>query len=604
MWGPAVITSILSGCLVDLDTYERRKAALTDDDGDGYSEDMGDCDDNNPDAHPNADENCEDVDLDCDGVPIEDDSPGAPVWFLDSDGDGYGVDQTGFSSCTARDGAVEVAGDCDDGDASIYPGAAETWYDGIDQDCDPDTEHDADGDGYDGDGPNASDCDDQAADTHPDAEEVCGDGIDNDCSGDAGACGLGGTLVSEDIAAEWRGESNDDRAGSVVKGISAVGMSGEPAWAVGASSSGDRRGMVYVLDTDVMDGGLLAAADVRLLGPEGDSQFGSAFAAHPDGDWLVVGAEASDVGDTSGGAVFLFEGPLSSVRTAADNDVLVVGMDRSGYLGQAIAVGSATTEPLVIALANGPTTYAIAPDTSVDPVIVTAPADGEGLRNDVVVCSGSGGDFVAVSSGSNESAGYMSGQIWVYQLDDPPDTLDDADLIIPGSAAIEFGMHLGCSGDMNGDGREEVLVGAPGYDSARGAVVVIDPESWTGETWLDAELRVEGADDGDNLSNMPDRQLDLDTNGSVDLLLTASTATGASYKGGAAYVWYGPLSGTHSPASADASLLGSEDNGHFGQAVGQRTTTDAPEVGLGASFLDSNGEDSGSVFFLSGGPGH
>ena len=90
MWGPAVIISLLSGCLVDVDTYERRKGELTDDDGDGYSEDMGDCDDSNPDAHPNADENCEDVDLDCDGVAVEDDSPSAPMWFLDSDGDGYG----------------------------------------------------------------------------------------------------------------------------------------------------------------------------------------------------------------------------------------------------------------------------------------------------------------------------------------------------------------------------------------------------------------------------------------------------------------------------------------------------------------------------------
>ena len=26
--------------------------------------------------------------------------------------------------------------DCDDSDASVYPGATEVWYDGTDQDCD------------------------------------------------------------------------------------------------------------------------------------------------------------------------------------------------------------------------------------------------------------------------------------------------------------------------------------------------------------------------------------------------------------------------------------------------------------------------------------
>lgn len=33
------------------------------------------------------------------------------------------------------DGVPPAGGDCDDEDATRYPGATELWYDGIDQDC-------------------------------------------------------------------------------------------------------------------------------------------------------------------------------------------------------------------------------------------------------------------------------------------------------------------------------------------------------------------------------------------------------------------------------------------------------------------------------------
>ena len=82
-------------------------------------------------------------------------------------------------------------GDCDDGDASVFPGAPEAC-DVIDSDCDgtlvdefgdldgdddPDcTDPDADGDGSD----SPADCDDGNPSVNPAADELC-DGLDNDC---------------------------------------------------------------------------------------------------------------------------------------------------------------------------------------------------------------------------------------------------------------------------------------------------------------------------------------------------------------------------------------------------------------------------------------
>ena len=56
------------------------------------------------------------------------------------------------------DGYTEFDGDCNDGDASVYPGATEDYANGVDHDCDggvnsslADFDFDGDGDG-DGDG--------------------------------------------------------------------------------------------------------------------------------------------------------------------------------------------------------------------------------------------------------------------------------------------------------------------------------------------------------------------------------------------------------------------------------------------------------------------
>jgi hypothetical protein len=106
-----------------------------DGDGDGYTEAQGDCDDSNDAVYPGAEEVCDDLDNDCDHE-TDEDAVDASTWYPDSDGDGYGDDDSGTESCDQPKGMIATGGDCDDDDEAVNPDAEEISCDEIDQDCD------------------------------------------------------------------------------------------------------------------------------------------------------------------------------------------------------------------------------------------------------------------------------------------------------------------------------------------------------------------------------------------------------------------------------------------------------------------------------------
>ena len=168
----------------------------------------GDCNDGDFMVKPGATEKCNLKDDNCNGQTDEFGATGCMPWYLDADGDGYGV--SGQSKCLCRPDdtyRAPFAGDCDDADPDRSPGAMEACGNAIDEDCDGATDeemslgceylyHDVDGDDYGVTtdarclcapldhyrGHRPDDCDDADATVNPGAPERCGGGDEN-CDG-------------------------------------------------------------------------------------------------------------------------------------------------------------------------------------------------------------------------------------------------------------------------------------------------------------------------------------------------------------------------------------------------------------------------------------
>ena len=126
-------------------------------DGDGYgttaykyfcfasenwrAENTGDCNDSDPQVYPGRTEVCNNgKDDNCDGQQDTEGADGCQIYYYDGDGDSYGVESNSKCLCgPAGRYSTRTAGDCNDQDSSINPGAREQCN-GKDDNCNGQTD--------------------------------------------------------------------------------------------------------------------------------------------------------------------------------------------------------------------------------------------------------------------------------------------------------------------------------------------------------------------------------------------------------------------------------------------------------------------------------
>ncbi|HJN76987.1 MAG TPA: putative metal-binding motif-containing protein [Myxococcota bacterium] len=641
----------LTGCKGCGEAPDDSDPDWVDDDADGYASDE-DCNDDDPDINPAADEICDGVDNDCDEG-IDDDAVDAVTYWTDADEDGYGDPATEASACEAPADSVAVGDDCDDDNADNNPDGVEVC-DGADNDCDGEVDNealdpltfyeDADADTYgnpdstveacyapDGYVEDSTDCDDSEDNANPGLDEQCDDGIDNDCDGTDNGCSDSGTISLANSDVIYLGEDGT-QLGTPARGLGDMDGDGSIDLAASARAYDGGVGAVYFLAgpissgtyniEDAMSGVIVGEADDDALfgiWPLGD-MYGDG-----DGD-LVVSAKSHDTAGSNAGRVYVFDSMPTGELSAADATAILDGEaagDQAGVISYAGDVtGDGINDLLASATNNdsggsnagavyvveGPATSGSLADSHT--VLYGAAADdklGSGLAAAGDLDGDGVGDWL-VGVPYESSIGTDSGGVLVFHGGSISGTISpsDADWSLTGEGtADEAGWGLAQAGDHDGDGLDDFLASARRHDSggnnSAGAVYLVTGTAG-GDLGGASAAKLEGGAEDDKLSNN-DGLGDLNGDGDNDIVVGSNNSDEAADGAGAAYVFFGPVTGTWGVASADVIYTGQGDGDGAASPVGFVGDTNddgLDDLFIGARTADIGGTDNGAAYLVFG----
>jgi len=616
-----------------------------DNDADGYASDE-DCNDDDAAINPAADEICDGIDNDCDEG-IDDDAIDAITFFTDADEDGYGDAATEAAACEQPSGTVDNGDDCDDENADINPDGVEVC-DGADNDCNDEIDdnptdpltfyEDADADGYgnpdstteaceaaDGWTADNTDCDDGEPNANPGLTEECDDGIDNDCDGTDNDCSASGTISLGSSDVIYLGEDGT-QLGTPARGMGDLDGDGNVDLAASARAYGDNEGAVYLVSGPVTAGtwDITSVASGVITG---EAASDSLFGVWPLGDGaLVVSAKSHDTAGNNAGRIYVFDSPPTGEVSAADADAILDGEAEGDQAGVISYGGDLTGDGINDLLAsatnndqNGSNTgaaYVVAGPVSSGSLAdshirLYGSADSDKLGSGLSAAGDLNGDGIndwLVGVPYDSSAVTDQGTVLVFIGGDHEGTLSpaDADTSYSGEGtADEAGWGLAQAGDHDGDGLDDFLASSRRHDvdgnNSAGAVYLI-----TGITGGDlgsvSVAKLEGGAEDDKLSNN-DGLGDFDGDGQNDVVVASNSSDEAGDGAGAAYVFYGPLSGTWGVGAADITYTGQGVGDGAGSPVGFVGDTNGDgldDLFIGARTADVGGTDNGAAYLLFG----
>ncbi|MCB9777299.1 MAG: FG-GAP repeat protein [Alphaproteobacteria bacterium] len=559
-----------------------------DDDGDGWFT-PDDCNDYDPAINPDATEVCDGVDNDCNGIADVNDAVDTRTYYKDGDGDGYGDPSSEIATCSRPPGFVEDGTDCADDDPTTNPGAP----------------------------------------------EICNDGADNNCNGQEGECDLSGDVYLTDAAGIWAGEAGGDQAGYALSSAGDIDGDGLDDFLVASpfhDGSATDGGAVYVVSGPGTGTHSLSAATAVWYGTARSENAGTAVSGVGDvnGDGyadFLVGSYHADLGGNDSGAAYLVLGPTSGENQFVGGaDAVLVGELSYDVAGESVGggvdlTGDGTADLLIGSSGQGDggfqsrgRAYVVsgAARGTVDLSEASAFIDGAESYDRVSRVAalddmdGDGIGDVAIGAWSAPNNDGFGGA-WVFHGPlSGSVTIDDADLIMDGDIEDgRAGWALASAGDVNGDGKTDLLVGAPEADGAASeagmAWLVFGPG--TSGALSGADVTFQGTETRANLGYTVAGGGDLDNDGRADVAIGALMSDLGGTDSGGAWLWYSPAAGTLTIDDADLAIIPevARDEAAASLAFAGNVNGDCcSDLLIGATEADRGGSGSGAAYLLTG----